>query len=215
MEQKVVLITGAGRGMFPRLFSLNWTTCRLTVITHISGIGKGLTEHFLSQRNTTVVAGLRNTLGADAITLNQLAIAEGSSLILAHIDSTSSSDAKTAVSILQSKHQISHIDIAIANAGICDALPPLAEMDVADLIRHIDTNTYGVLRLFQATWTLLEKARAPKFVCISSSLGSISQCGGEAPYTGAYGVSKAAANYLVAKINAEYEKLIAFSIDPG
>lgn len=187
----------------------------LTASMRTTGIGKGLTKYYLSQPNTTVIAGLRNTTNADATALNQLPVADGSILILARIDSTSPLDAKTAISNLKSEHEISHIDIAIANAGICDHLLPLAEMDIAELSRHIDTNTYGVLRLFQATWPILQKARAPKFVCISSSLGSISQCGGEAPYTGAYGISKAAANFLVSKIDAEYENLNAFSIDHG
>lgn len=178
-------------------------------------IGKGLTKNFFSHINTTVVAGIRNTEGEDASALKQLVAANGSSLVLVHLDSTSSADVKNAISILQSRYGISHIDIAIANAGICDHLLPAVEMDLDELARHVDTNTYGVLRLFQATWTLLQNATKPKFVCILFKLGSISSAAGDSAHIGAYGLSKAAANFLVAKINAEHRHLVAFSIDLG
>jgi norsolorinic acid ketoreductase len=179
------------------------------------GIGKGLVKHFLSQTNTTVVAAIRNTDSNNVSALKQLEVSHGSNLIPVHLDSTSSSGAKNAVSILQSRHGISYIDITIANAGICEHLVPVAEMDVDELIRHVDTNTYGVLRLFQATWPLLQSARAPKFVCISSKLGTVSSSAHNSAPTGAYELSKAAANLLVAKIGAENRRLVAFSIDPG
>lgn len=124
-------------------------------------------------------------------------------------------DAWNAAHDIRSKHGISYIDIAIANAGICDHLLPLADVDLDELHRHVDTNAYGVLRLFQAIQPMLQKSAAPRFIYVSSKLGSITSSTSDKGSTAAYGFSKAAANFLVTKIGAEHPDLIAFSIDPG
>ncbi|KAM0716173.1 hypothetical protein Q7P37_008687 [Cladosporium fusiforme] len=190
-SSKVVLISGASRG-----------------------IGKSLVGFYLSHPGFVVVAGVRDPAKSQD-TLKELPAATSSSLIIVKLDSGSSVDADNAVSHLQSEHGISHIDITITNAGICDHLLPISSMVVNELSRHIDTNTYGVLRLFQATWPMLQQSPMPKFVCISSQLGSILSAASNAQYTAAYGVSKAAVNFLISKIGAENENLIAFSVDPG
>jgi norsolorinic acid ketoreductase len=189
------------------------TTPKLT--SPLAGIGKGITSHYLLQPNTTVIAGIRDLEGSSAAGLKSLKLAEGSNIILVKLDSVSREDARNAVRIVQGKHNIDHIDVVIANAGICDHLLPVAEIEIDELGRHIDTNVYGVLRLFQATWPMLQKSALPKFACVSSRLGSISYSVTDQGTTGSYGLSKAAANYLIAKIAAENVSLIAFTIDPG
>lgn len=147
--------------------------------------------------------------------MHALLLSESSRLVIVQLDSRSIVDAENAIRDLRSKFRISHIDIAIANAGVCDHLMPVSEIDLHELQRHVDINTYGVLRLFQATWPMLQKSLAPKFVCISSEQGSMAFTASNTASTGAYGLSKAAANFLVANIGAENQNLVAFSIDPG
>lgn len=108
-----------------------------------------------------------------------------------------------------------HIDIVIANAGICNHWGLVSEIEDADMTSHLEVNTLGPLRLFRATASLLKASKQPKFVYLSSELASIAGLEQSLSLTTAYGVSKAASNYMVKKIHEENEGLIAFSIDPG
>lgn len=75
-------------------------------------------------------------------------------------------------------------------------------------------NTIGPLVLFQATIGLLKKSGKPKFVVVSSIMGSIELAPSMPPIT-VYGSSKAAVNYIVRRIHAENPELIAFPLHPG
>lgn len=59
---------------------------------------------------------------------------------------------------------------------------------------HLTTNTVASLVLFQATWPLLQKAKEPKFVTVSSTVGSVGDMESWMMSAGAYGASKAALN---------------------
>lgn len=67
--------------------------------------------------------------------------------------------------------------------------------------------------MFQAAWPLLEKAKEPKFVYVSSGLGSIAAM--EKVPCLAYGVSKAAANFFVRKVHFECPDMVAVAVHPG
>jgi norsolorinic acid ketoreductase len=76
-------------------------------------------------------------------------------------------------------------------------------------------NSLGLVVLFQAVHKLLfaSPTGAPKLAYISSGLGSI---GGYIDLAAtAYGVSKAAANYLVKALDVENPSLITLAISPG
>ncbi|PGH01613.1 hypothetical protein AJ79_07861 [Helicocarpus griseus UAMH5409] len=192
MIQTVVLITGANRG-----------------------IGKGLLTAYLGRPNTTVIAACRDASAEKTKGLRSLPRGVGSDLILVPISLDIPESATNAVQQLQTQHNIKHIDIVVANAGICNHWSPLAEMEDSVLLAHLDVNTFGPLRLFRAAFSLLQASNQPKFVYISTSLASIAGLETSSSWTTAYGVSKVAGNYLVKKIDAEYGSLIAFSIDPG
>ena len=80
---------------------------------------------------------------------------------------------------------------------------------------HFDVNTVGHLRLFKATWPLLEKAKDPKFIIMSSSVGSIGAMQNEPVAMVTYGCSKAATNFLMRKMHYEHERLCVMAIHPG
>lgn len=146
----------------------------------------------------------------------KLPAASGSKVILVKVESTSETDAKDAISTLSS-HNISHIDIVIANAGIfrTDAFHKVSEMKTSDLLEHVDVNVAGVVRLFQATLPLLDKADKPIFMPVSSIVGSLGEME-HLPYTlTSYGASKAALNLVVRRIHFEQPELIAFPVHPG
>ena len=180
-----------------------------------SGIGKELLSTLLQRPNTTVVGGVRNPASAVSQALTQIPAAEGSRFILVQIDSTSETDAKDAVELLKSKHNIQALDVVIANAGVGKDYGPIAEKSISDMREHFEVNTIGTLILFQAVLPLLEAAQAPKFVPISSIVGSISELEKTNFLTVAYGTSKAALNYVTKKIHLEYPNIIAFPMHPG
>ena len=105
----------------------------------------------------------------------------------------------------------------IANAGYYTppANPKVARITAKDLLEHVDVNTAGPIRLFQATLPLLQKAEKPIFAYMSSMAGSIGATG-EVPFSaGVYGASKAASNFLVRRAHAEHPELIIFAMHPG
>ena len=136
-------------------------------------------------------------------------------MIVVKIDSSSATDAKEAALVLKTEHKIACIDIVVANAGIFEHVAPVAEWDVSQVQRLVDVNVYGLVYLFQAMQSLLEEASCPKLAYVSSRLGSIELSAKEPLWPGAYGMSKAAGNYIVSKIAAENQWLATYCLDPG
>lgn len=117
---------------------------------------------------------------------------------------------------LKSDYQITQLDIVIANAGIARYMHKAAVVPISEVIEHHRTNTIGSLVLFQAFEPLLRASTAsPRFVVLSSSLGSIGDMEKIPEVSTAYGSSKAALNYIVRKIHLEYPYLTAFPLHPG
>jgi norsolorinic acid ketoreductase len=112
---------------------------------------------------------------------------------------------------------ITSLDVVIANAGIFNvaAFVPVADVKVSQLQEHLDVNAVGPVRLFQATRPLLAKSANPRFVLISSVMGSITSIKDFTFYASSYGTSKAAANYLVRTIHFENDNIAALAIHPG
>lgn len=88
-------------------------------------------------------------------------------------------------------------------------------MKISDLLEHINVNTAGPVRLFQAVLPLLEKADKPKFLVITSAVATISGMEYVPWNVSSYGASKAAANWLVRRIHFENEGFIAIAAHPG
>ncbi|RAK78078.1 SDR family oxidoreductase [Aspergillus fijiensis CBS 313.89] len=190
---KVVLITGASRG-----------------------IGKRLVAQYLARPDTTVIAAVRDTTSASAEQLETLPKSkDGSRLIVIRLAADDAHGAREAASEIQKQNGLDHIDIVIANAGICDHWGPVLEAAEEEVRSHLEVNILGPLRLLQAMAPLLRNASAPKFIYISTLLASIGGIGQMYTLTGPYGMSKAAGNYLVRKAHAENEHLVTLSIDPG
>lgn len=171
--------------------------------------------HYLARPDTTVIASVRDTTSAKAKELELLQKGKSSRIIIVELAADDSYSAEKAATKIRTQHQIEHIDIAVANAGICDHWGPIAEVTEQDVTSHFEVNTLGPLRLFKSMAPILQKARAPKFIYISTLLASIGGIGNMFTLTGPYGMSKAAGNFLVRKIHAEDDHLITLSVDPG
>jgi NAD(P)-dependent dehydrogenase (short-subunit alcohol dehydrogenase family) len=81
------------------------------------------------------------------------------------------------------------------------------------VLSDFHVNALGPLILYQAFTSLLSSSTAPagfKFVVISSVLGQIAE---SLPYPyNAYGISKAAVNFIAKKIDQEDERVMAFPV---
>ncbi|KAL2074287.1 hypothetical protein VTL71DRAFT_8065 [Oculimacula yallundae] len=179
------------------------------------GIGKGLLTTYLSRPNHIVVGAVRNVDSLSSANLVLLPKGQDSRLILLKLDSESISDASDLVEALKSTHQINHLDIVIANAGISNYFGKARITPAEEMLSHYTVNTMAPLLLFQATAPLLDHGSNPKFVAISSGAGSISGMDKLKVENTAYGASKCALNFVIRKIHMENEGIIAFPINPG
>ncbi|KAH8129207.1 norsolorinic acid ketoreductase [Trichoderma asperellum] len=188
-NKTVVLITGANRG-----------------------IGLELVKRFIARDNTVVVAAVRNPNNASSVSsLSELPHGAESSLLIIKTDSLDNSSAPSSIANISDR--ISHLDLVIANAGVQTHHGPVSDTPLDQITSHIAINTVAPIALLQATKPLLRNATNPKFVVISSSMGSITDNIPEK--FGAYGASKAAVNYLMRKVHLEEEWLTSMVICPG
>ncbi|PYI33142.1 toxin biosynthesis ketoreductase [Aspergillus indologenus CBS 114.80] len=197
-------------------------TSTIYLITGASrGIGHGLARTLVSRPNCTVIAAVRDPAADAAQTLLALPAGEGSRLLLVKIDARSDTDAHAAIRYLQETENIYHLDVVVANAGYYDDDYRLEDVPLSKVQRHLDVNTVGILRLFQAVFKPLgkspqkEQQHQPKFVTISSFMGSIAGLDEEYFPGGGYGASKAAANWITRKIHVENPGFVSFMIHPG
>lgn len=119
------------------------------------------------------------------------------------------------MAVLQKEHQIDHIDVVVAMAGISKYYEVAAKTAISEVRDHFEVNSVGPLLLFQATLPLLEKSAHPVFVGISTGIASIGDMHTMPMPVTAYGMSKVALNYLVQKIHLENPSLVAFVLSPG
>jgi len=118
---------------------------------------------------------------------------------------------------LREEHGIDRLDVVVANAGASSGFKGVLETEPEDVLSDFETNAVGVVKLFRATWPLLQKGTQKKFVLISSSVASIATLERESLPCTAYGMSKAAANWFAKKLSAEFKEqgLSVGIIHPG
>jgi norsolorinic acid ketoreductase len=131
------------------------------------------------------------------------------------LDSTSTTDAAEAVTLLKSKYEINHIDVVIANAGVGKFWGPALTTPISEFKEHFDVNATGTLVLFQAVHDLLAAAKNPKFIPIGTPVGSIGELENYPLGSTAYGTSKAALNFLTRKLHFEHPNMVIYPLAPG
>ncbi|KEF61389.1 uncharacterized protein A1O9_02955 [Exophiala aquamarina CBS 119918] len=180
------------------------------------GLGRALVAAYLARPNNTVIATVRDPTSPVSKSLQELSKGTNSSLIVLKTDSLIETDAQQAIDELKSVHNITSLDVVIANAGIAKLFPTVQEVRVEDILEHYRTNVIGVVLLFQAVVPLLKNStKTPKFVVMGSEAGSIGGMEQVPVPNAAYGPSKAALNWITKKIHVENPDIIAFPIHPG
>ncbi|ROV92591.1 hypothetical protein VMCG_08928 [Cytospora schulzeri] len=192
-DSTVVLITGVGRG-----------------------IGRALFENYLTRPNHTVIGSVRNSHAPSVQELRDLPTAEGSRLLLVSIESTSAEDIPKAVQEMASSG-INHLDLVIANSGICPTPQPLETVDIEDIKTAFTVNTIGPILLWKGLKPLLEKSkRSPKWVSMSTGAASLERLEvHQAHGVAAYGITKASFNWFTLAIHSANPWLTTFAVHPG
>jgi NAD(P)-dependent dehydrogenase (short-subunit alcohol dehydrogenase family) len=196
MNEKIVLITGANRG-------IGFETARQ-----------------LAGKDFIVIIGARSEAnGAEAV---EKLKAEGFNADYVKLDTTDAETIKSAAQTVGEKY--GKLDVLVNNAGIfVDFGVPVKDTPDDVLRNTFETNFFGAWKTIQAFLPLLEKSDAARIVNVSSTVGSLHEIGDStSPYDGfrapAYAASKTALNALTALLAREFRdnpKIKINSICPG
>ncbi|CAK7209607.1 hypothetical protein SCUCBS95973_000497 [Sporothrix curviconia] len=187
------------------------------------GIGRAMAEQLLQRANITVVAGVRQPEDPTSASLHTLPAAEHSRIVVLQLRDTADFEL---LSTRLAEQSITYLDVVVANAGNSSGLGKLLlETDAEDVISDCTINAAGPLRLFKATWPLMEAslkqasaALSTRFILISSTMGGIGIQDTESmPVGTSYGMSKAAANWFAKKASLDFKAqgLIVGVLHPG
>jgi len=176
------------------------------------GIGLAIVTQLAAHDNVVVFAGARNP--AAATDLQALKSKYPGKLYPVKLAAANKADNQAAVAEIEKV--AGRLDVVLANAGQGDNFEASDKVSFDAMRSHFETNVLGPLGLFQATWPLLKtSSKTPKFFITSSVVGSI-QMGTTFPWNFlAYGSTKAAANFLAAKLYHEFPELIVYPLHPG
>ncbi|KZO92344.1 NAD(P)-binding protein [Calocera viscosa TUFC12733] len=176
------------------------------------GIGLGLVTYIAARPDVIVFAGCRNP--AAATDLEALVAKYPGKVHIVKLTSCDKADTEAAISKI--KDIAGRLDVVIANAGIGNYFGLALETPSEKMDEHFHVNVTGTLVLFQATYPLLKASTpTPKFVCISTMGGTITNGAKFPAGLLAYGASKCALNYMTMKLHFEHDGLICFPIHPG
>lgn len=174
---------------------MNRITGRCIWITGASsGLGKALAEQ-LAEAGNFVIASARS----------QTALANLAAMYPGKIKSLPMDVGRT-LDLQQAAHQVreitDYLDMVICAAGICEYEDDLSfKPEMYE--RTLDINFLGAVRIFSLALPLLKNSQVrPQFAVISS----LSTCVGF-PRAEAYGASKAALNYFMQSLRADFSKI--------
>ncbi|KAL4803582.1 hypothetical protein BDV18DRAFT_163135 [Aspergillus unguis] len=189
------------------------------------GIGLGLLKRLLERPSTTVIATVRNNEAASTLNAEVASLSprKDNALHIIQLDFTTALAPEAIRSAFEAAlPNLSHIDILINNAALAPPLIPSVTITADSLRASFEVNTIAPLLTFQALWPYLKNSplvskppAGPKLITITSALGCINNM---LPYpAGAYGPSKAAANWLTKSLHVQLadEGLIAAAVHPG
>lgn len=171
------------------------------------GIGAEIASQLAADHGLLVLAGHRKVVGAPAAE-GEDAPPDGVVPVQLDVTDQASVDAV--------RHRIDsdpgRLDVLVNNAGVYGPHDPIAEFDLEEAHRVLETNTFGALRLAQAMAPLLRASDDARIVNVSSGAGQLDDMNGGSI---GYRMSKAALNAVTKVLAAEEEGIRANSICPG
>jgi len=175
------------------------------------GIGLNIVSQLAARPEVIIFAGARNPSSAKE--LQALSAKHSGNIHILKL--TSGGQADNAAAIAEVKKVAGKLDVVVANAGIAKSYVTSLAVPLEDMREHFEVNVLGPLVLFQASYGLLTTSSNPKFLIVSSLIGSV-EVGTTFPVKDtAYGVSKAGVNWLAAKLYHEYPGIVTLPLHPG
>ena len=140
----------------------------------ITGANKGIgleTAKQLSKKGLFVYLGSRDIEKGEAI-VKELNDNGFQNIQVIEIDVTKHATILSAKNLIEKEQ--GHLDVLINNAGIFGVVPQNAlEASIDNFKEVYETNVYGVARVTQTFFNLLQKSSEPRIVNVSSSVGSL------------------------------------------
>jgi len=185
----------------------------MKTVYFITGTSRGIGLEFTKQllkKGDIVLAGLRRPENPPE--LMKLKSRYSEHLHLFKLDVTK----ENMINEVAKKIPVERIDVLINNAGILDRTNSFGSLNFEEILKVINTNTLGPLRMTQALFPFLLKSSKPRIVNVSSIMGSISDTyGGGSSY--GYKISKAALNMVTRMLAGDLRSygIIVVSVHPG
>jgi len=185
--QKTALVTGANRGI------------GLEVARQLAEQGFHV---FLTARN-------RDSGSKAATTLQK----QGGKVSFVELDVANTESIKRAAK--EVADATDHLDVLVNNAGVLeDSDGDVLQTDPERVLKTIDTNAVGPLRVTQAFAPLLAKSDSGRVINVSSGAGALHDMDSYAP---AYSISKTALNAVTRQLAAAFKSkgVAVNSVSPG
>ena len=180
----------------------------------VTGANKGIglqVARQLAERGFRVFLGARKT-EAGLAAAAKLAGDNPGEVTFVRIDVSDS--ASVAAAAKEVGQATDHLDVLVNNAGIVvDGDSSILSTTDEILRETLETNTLGPLRVTRAFVPLLEKARAPRVVNVSSGAGQLD--GGADGWAPAYCISKTALNGVTSQLAHGLKHCAVNSVCPG
>lgn len=179
-SKKVALVTGANRGL-------------------------GLeTSRELAQKGFKVFIACRDEDKGRAAEAKLLS--ENLEVEFLKMDVTKTAEIRAAVEVMKKKAEVP--DVLVCNAGVFlesggptdNSSASVFKVDPVIILKTIEVNTMGPLKLFQALVPLMKEKSDARIINISSGMGALNEMGGHWP---GYRMSKTALNALTKILDAE------------
>ena len=164
------------------------------------GIGAEVARELASEHGFLVLAGARNPDEEEA----------GAGIEPIQLDVTDQASVDAARAGVESDP--GRLDVLVNNAGVYGTHDSIADFDLEDARRTLETNTLGALRLAQAMIPLLRGSSDARIVNVSSGAGQLVDMDGSSI---GYRMSKAALNAITRVLAAEEGEIRANSLCPG
>ncbi|OAA72092.1 Short-chain dehydrogenase/reductase SDR [Cordyceps fumosorosea ARSEF 2679] len=177
------------------------------------GIGLCMVQILLARPQTTVIGTVRSDDGRAQLLAGSADVVRGAgskliSVLVDYAAGLESQDITKAFSAALAGKGVRHVDVLVANAGHTMVMGGVLETTAAQMRELYEINAIGPLVTLQGLWPLMTQGRVGQgrpgkgaYVLVSSSVGSIGMM--EPVPGGAYGPSKAAANWIAKAVHAQ------------